>query len=178
MELRAHHLLCIQNYRGEGYDEAFTAHMTQVVQRLEGDPVITLVEGCDELCIACPHNDQNTCDPKTTADWNNCGICSPEPTTDRNNCGICDVETTAGGTCDAEAKVARYDRRVLEACGFHVGMTGKWSALAAEARKTILGTDRFRRICGGCQWHGLCREMLRKNEIQHEMLRRREAIEP
>ena len=63
MNLRPHHLLCIQKFTGHGYDENFTAHMTSVVSELADRPEtqIVMTKGCDELCTSCPHNRQGVC---------------------------------------------------------------------------------------------------------------------
>lgn len=63
MNLRPHHLLCIQKFTGHGYNAAFTAHMTSIVSQLTDRPEtgITIVQGCDELCRECPNNADNTC---------------------------------------------------------------------------------------------------------------------
>lgn len=63
MNLRPHHLLCIQKFTGHGYDEAFTEHMTDVVSKLKNDPLteITVTKGCDDLCEMCPNNINNSC---------------------------------------------------------------------------------------------------------------------
>ena len=63
MNLRPHHILCIQKYTGHGYDAKFTAHMTSVVSTLKGEPetLITVTEGCDILCGMCPNNDCGAC---------------------------------------------------------------------------------------------------------------------
>lgn len=66
--LRPHHLLCIQNYIGKGYSDAFTAHMEEVIGMLGKDPQIQLVTGCDELCSACPHNAGGVCDSADDVD--------------------------------------------------------------------------------------------------------------
>ena len=57
MNLRPHHLLCIQKFTGHGYSPEFTAHMTAVAARLRKMPEtrITLTKGCDDLCRKCPH---------------------------------------------------------------------------------------------------------------------------
>ena len=64
MKLRPHHLLCIQKFTGHGYDAAFTVHMTAVCSQLFADPQtpVTLTDGCDDLCAACPHNVGGLCD--------------------------------------------------------------------------------------------------------------------
>ena len=38
MQLRPHHLLCIQKFTGHGYDEPFTQHMTSIVSALKSHP--------------------------------------------------------------------------------------------------------------------------------------------
>ena len=57
MELRAHHLLCIQKFTGRGYHAAFTAHMTAVCAYLHNDPQtdVILRTECDDICAACPN---------------------------------------------------------------------------------------------------------------------------
>lgn len=63
MNLRPHHLLCIQKFTGHGYNEDFTAHMTSVVSELAERPMteITVTRGCDELCKMCPNNQDGIC---------------------------------------------------------------------------------------------------------------------
>ena len=63
MNLRPHHLLCIQKFTGHGYDAAFTAHMTTVVSELSRADVIcvSIARGGDDLCAACPHNVGGSC---------------------------------------------------------------------------------------------------------------------
>ena len=57
LKLRPHHLLCTQGYSGKGYDEAFVAHMDQIVHRLRSEEKtpIRLVFSTDELCSCCPN---------------------------------------------------------------------------------------------------------------------------
>ena len=64
IKLRPHHLLCIQNYVGKGYDEDFTLHMNELTGLLRAEPgtKILLVEGGDHLCSACPHFDGSVCE--------------------------------------------------------------------------------------------------------------------
>lgn len=63
MNLRPHHLLCIQKFTGHGYDEAFTQHMTAIVAELTDKPgtQIRITQGCDDLCGKCPHNVSGVC---------------------------------------------------------------------------------------------------------------------
>lgn len=63
MDLRPHHILCIQKFTGHGYNEAFTSHMASIVSELTGNPEtrITVTKGCDTLCEVCPNNICGTC---------------------------------------------------------------------------------------------------------------------
>lgn len=63
MNLRPHHLLCIQKFTGHGYNESFTVHMKSIVSELKDKPMtqITLTQGCDYLCKMCPNNMNGVC---------------------------------------------------------------------------------------------------------------------
>ncbi|HJB08002.1 MAG TPA: DUF1284 domain-containing protein [Candidatus Enterocloster faecavium] len=63
MNLRPHHILCIQKFTGHGYSEEFTLHMTELTAELKKDPErsVDIVQGCDELCRVCPHNSGGVC---------------------------------------------------------------------------------------------------------------------
>lgn len=63
MNLRPHHLLCIQKFTGHGYNADFTAHMKSIVSALRENPntPITLAQGCDDLCKMCPNNQNGVC---------------------------------------------------------------------------------------------------------------------
>ena len=61
MNLRPHHFLCIQKFTGHGYDEAFTKHMTEVVKHLANGSEVILHKGCDDVCVACPYNQNGKC---------------------------------------------------------------------------------------------------------------------
>lgn len=121
MNLRPHHLLCIQKFTGHGYDAAFTARMSAVVSLLTEDPMteVTVTQGCDDLCKACPYNRQ--------------------------------------GACTSLEKVDFMDGAVLDTCGLSYGEKAPFAALAEKARERILEGERFREICGACEWFELCR---------------------
>ena len=63
MNLRPHHLLCIQKFTGHGYDADFTAHMKSIVSEVTENPEtqITVVQGCDDLCKMCPNHMGGVC---------------------------------------------------------------------------------------------------------------------
>jgi len=51
--LRGHHFVCLQFYRGEGYDDAFVANLDDLLGRLAGQATL-VVKGADDVCRACP----------------------------------------------------------------------------------------------------------------------------
>lgn len=57
LRLRPHHGMCIANFVGRGYDEAFTVNMNQTAEALKAEPQqeIWLKAGEDVLCSRCPH---------------------------------------------------------------------------------------------------------------------------
>ena len=61
--LRAHNLLCLLGYRGEGYSEAFVARMTDVHRALAANPdlLVRVIARPDRLCEACPHLGASGC---------------------------------------------------------------------------------------------------------------------
>lgn len=63
IRLRPHHGLCLQNFRGHGYSDAFSVHMQETAELLLKHPEtkIRLETNCDELCSACPHRDGDHC---------------------------------------------------------------------------------------------------------------------
>lgn len=63
MNLRPHHLLCIQKFTGHGYNADFTDHMKSIVSELTENPKtqITVAQGCDDLCKMCPNNLSGVC---------------------------------------------------------------------------------------------------------------------
>ena len=61
MKLRAHHLLCLPNFIGEGYSDSFTANMAAQKRRLASEGAFTLVEVADDICSACPNRRGEDC---------------------------------------------------------------------------------------------------------------------
>ncbi|WPC43490.1 DUF1284 domain-containing protein [Clostridium sp. JS66] len=53
--LRAHHLLCIQGYEGNGYSFEFTKNMDRVVNNLSDNMYVKIVMMVDDICVKCPH---------------------------------------------------------------------------------------------------------------------------
>ncbi|QND49796.1 DUF1284 domain-containing protein [Rhizobium lusitanum] len=52
IRLRAHHLLCMLTFVGEGYTPAFTANYRRIAERLTAGEEIKLVSGPDDICAS------------------------------------------------------------------------------------------------------------------------------
>ncbi|KAA0968979.1 DUF1284 domain-containing protein [Aureimonas fodinaquatilis] len=50
LRLRPHHLLCMLNYVGLGYNDAFVANYDQVIARVNAGEDIEIVAGPDDIC--------------------------------------------------------------------------------------------------------------------------------
>ena len=50
VRLRAHHLLCILTFAGEGYSPAFTANLAAIVARIGAGEPVDVIEGPDDIC--------------------------------------------------------------------------------------------------------------------------------
>lgn len=61
--LRAHHILCIQGFRGKGYSKEFVANFASLVERLTtyNDTKIKLIAGPDDICRYCPYLGEDGC---------------------------------------------------------------------------------------------------------------------
>ncbi|MBI1822070.1 MAG: DUF1284 domain-containing protein [Nitrospirae bacterium] len=62
--IRGHTLLCLQGFRGEGYDPMFTAHMSAIHRRLTQDPhiLVQVMTSPDTFCHSCPNlSAENSC---------------------------------------------------------------------------------------------------------------------
>jgi len=63
MKIRGHHLLCLQGFRGLGYNDEFVQKMKKIKRILENFPYmkIKIVNQTDTICKACPHQEFNRC---------------------------------------------------------------------------------------------------------------------
>lgn len=52
--LRGHHLVCLEFYKGQGYDIAFVDNLKEAIERAE-EYGIEAIFGPDDICKACPH---------------------------------------------------------------------------------------------------------------------------
>ena len=56
LKIRAHHLLCTENFVGEGYSDDFSKNMAKVIGELKNNPKVKLLADLDDICGPCPEN--------------------------------------------------------------------------------------------------------------------------
>lgn len=63
IKLRAHHGMCLAFFEGKGYSDSFTAHMAQVLERLEQEnPTVEVIATADCICGGCPNLTDGRCE--------------------------------------------------------------------------------------------------------------------
>ena len=60
-KIRPHHGMCIAYFQGKGYNNEFTAHMSEMIHKLEKNPMVCITTQTDAICLKCPHNIQGIC---------------------------------------------------------------------------------------------------------------------
>ncbi len=63
MKIRAHHLLCLQGFRGLGYSPEFIKKMEEVKRKVKAKDnfLIEVVDECDDICKVCPYQIEGVC---------------------------------------------------------------------------------------------------------------------
>lgn len=61
-KIRPHHGMCIAFFEGKGYSNEFTAHMSEMIHKLENNPTICISTQTDAICLKCPNNIQGVCE--------------------------------------------------------------------------------------------------------------------
>lgn len=63
IHLRPHHGVCLLNFRGKGYSDAFSSNMTAMQTELMKHPEseICITQGADDLCAKCPNRRGTAC---------------------------------------------------------------------------------------------------------------------
>ena len=58
------------------------------------------------------------------------------------------------GSCGEKAE--KYDRAVLELCGFTYGTELNWNDLVTTVREKIISRGKLPEVCGDCRWFYIC----------------------
>lgn len=69
-------------------------------------------------------------------------------------CGPCPNNT--GGSCNKPSLVASYDRAVLAYTGLTEGEILPFGQFTALVQEKVLDRGLREKICGDCQWNGIC----------------------
>jgi|LSQX01.1.fsa_nt_gb hypothetical protein len=71
IKIRAHHLLCMQGFRGYGYNDDFATHLKNIIERFRKNPdtFIQVISSCDEICYGCPHQIEDRCNKESDANY-------------------------------------------------------------------------------------------------------------
>lgn len=62
LKIRAHHLLCTENFVGEGYSDDFSKNMAKVIGQLKENPKVKLLADLDDICGPCPESLGTRCE--------------------------------------------------------------------------------------------------------------------
>ncbi|HDL15578.1 MAG TPA: DUF1284 domain-containing protein [Euryarchaeota archaeon] len=54
LKLRGHHLLCLNFFKGEGYNRNFVDNLRKVLDKAKREEFYIAI-GSDDICIACSH---------------------------------------------------------------------------------------------------------------------------
>ena len=151
MDVRPHHGLCAEFFRGEGYSGEFVENMSAVLSELNSsDPLIRLTVGADRICFGCPNRKAKPCTiiTPTLNEYKGFSTFSP-------------LKGAAGrqeNICETEYKVVRYDNAILGLCGLSDGSVLHWSEFRALVREKIISPGLLSQVCGDCMWFGICGE--------------------
>lgn len=63
IEIRAHHLLCMQGFQGYGYNQGFQSNLEKIINYLDFNLHCRLkvVADADVICLKCPHLEDGHC---------------------------------------------------------------------------------------------------------------------
>lgn len=139
--LRAHHIFCIQGFRGKGYSREFVVNMTKVIDEVKKDEniKITTLNSPDYICLGCPRN--TGVDEMKEFEINK--------------------RYTDMGFCEREENIVKLDNLVLNTLNLDANTSYSYKELL-ERINSHLTEEKFEEICRDCQWYslGYCREGL------------------
>ncbi len=140
--LRPHHGLCLQYFRGHGYNQEFINNMQKIIAILKQNPDIQLVNHTDDICLTCP----------------NC-ISLIQNTTEIDTIERIDaINHLHINHCTFNKKVLHYDNCVMELCDLTYNSILPWNEFNKLVHDNILAQNLRQTICGDCEWNNLCHE--------------------
>jgi len=144
IRIRAHTLLCLQGYRGLGYDRKFIARMDEISSYLHENPntEIRVIASTDIFCECCPHNVD--------------GLCSVD-----------EEETPSLPMLELDNSKA-MDHRVLEHLSLEEDSVQVWAEILDILADKVQSSD-LDNLCRDCRWksYGYCAEALDELARRH-----------
>ncbi len=61
IKIRAHHLLCIEGFKGLGYSKDFVENMKKIILQLSNVNSVFITAQIDDICAKCPYSFKNKC---------------------------------------------------------------------------------------------------------------------
>ncbi len=69
IRLRAHHLMCVNGFKGHGYSAEYIKNFWKIFYELKNEnPIIEVVDGLDSICNPCPNKGDGICAPNGKSD--------------------------------------------------------------------------------------------------------------
>lgn len=66
------------------------------------------------------------------------------------------------GMCNSSVKTDKYDKAVLELCGFSAGDKMRWREFSGAVYEKIIAAGKLESVCGGCSWQDICEKNIKK----------------
>ncbi|HEX9744515.1 MAG TPA: DUF1284 domain-containing protein [bacterium] len=125
--IRAHTLLCLQGYQGEGYSPEFVTEMNRVSAVLRSNPSrnVKIIIGADNFCNVCPHHYKGRC--------------------------IADDPDNVAIMMDSPDKMIEMDKRVLKWLGFPENIVVQWRMIVERISETV-DSSSMDWLCQDCSW--------------------------
>lgn len=158
LKLRAHHGMCIANFVGKGYDEAFTENMKAVIARLSAKPdtIVEIVDYEDVLCAYCPK--------RTGVKGCQSGGNVSGGDIRGEDVAKCEFKGDGNSKPSSCPGAKKRDRETIEICGLNVGSKLTWESYSQLIREKVFEAREFEKLCSSCQWYELCTEVSFKVE--------------
>jgi hypothetical protein len=136
IELRAHHLLCLQGYQGYGYDEKFKENLEEKLHILKNNKNINVIlkDSIDDLCKKCPRLKGNIC----VGDLENLNSLNSKAIAKNNE------------------KVIEMDSIVLKEAKLKKNKKYFFKHLLNTVNSTFSNINDVKKICNGCKWIKEC----------------------
>lgn len=145
IQLRAHHLLCLQGYQGYGYDEKFKENLEKILTSLKNDKniQITLTDSKDDICNCCPHLNNEKCISgldleKTPANY--------EKISESNN------------------KIVEMDSKILNKANLEKNKKYSYKELINKINDVFSTYFKAKEICNDCEWENECLWLISKKK--------------